>query len=46
MKLTRKNLKITKKTLFSFKNQSNITRLVLTGDPTATMITTVVTTTY
>jgi len=46
MKLTRKSLKITKKTLFSFKNRNIRQRLDLTSDPIGTMITTVATTTY
>jgi|GEM_PF-2685765 len=33
MKLTRKNLKLTKKTLFSFKKQSISQNLNWTGDP-------------
>lgn len=46
MKLTRKNLKITKKTLFSFKKRNNGTSHDLTGDPIGTMVTTVFTTTH
>jgi hypothetical protein len=46
MKLTRKNLKITRKTLFSFKNPN--TKLVEnpTVDPISTMVTTVIFTTH
>lgn len=43
MKLSKKNLKITKKTLFSFRSKSlSLTETItFTGDPTATLITTV-----
>jgi hypothetical protein len=46
MKLTRKNLKITKKTLFAFKKETGGTATNPTGDPIGTMVTTVVFTTH
>lgn len=46
MKLTRKNLKMTKKTLFSFKKRGDDPATVLTGDPISVTVTTVVFTTY
>jgi len=50
MKLTRKKLKITKKTLFSFKRNAdgdgNTFTTIVTGDPISTTATTVFTTTF
>ena len=43
MKISKKNLKITRKTLFSFKSKLNngTDPITFTGDPTVTLITTV-----
>lgn len=46
MKLTRKNLKITKKTLFYFTNKSKSNSDNPTIDPISTMVTTVIFTTH